>query len=169
MESNKYLIRQGKNKDINSILEIIDEARALFKTYNSPQWSDGYPNKETFLNDIKDDNLFVLVSDDKVIGTMTVLSYEPTYDYIEGKWLSDKDYVAIHRIAIKKEYRKLGLASIMIKFVEDKFKKNIRIDTHRLNKGMKEFLLKNGFVYCGIIYLNEENDKERLAFEKLID
>jgi hypothetical protein len=34
---------------------------------------------------------------------------------------------------------------------------------------MKEFLLKNGFVYCGIIYLNEENDKERLAFEKLID
>ena len=41
---------------------------------------------------------------------------------------------------------------------------NLRIDTHRDNLVMQNMLKKNGFTYCGIIHL--ENGDERLAFQK---
>ena len=42
----------------------------------------------------------------------------------------------------------------------------IRVDTHRDNRTMQRLLRKNGFCYCGIIYL--EDKSERLAFEKIL-
>ena len=47
----------------------------------------------------------------------------------------------------------MRIASKMIKFVETNFKQNIRIDTHRLN--VERIPQENGFVECGIIYLNQ--------------
>jgi hypothetical protein len=43
---------------------------------------------------------------------------------------------------------------------------NIRIDTHRDNKIMQHNILKEGFSYCGIIYL--ESGDERLAYQKIL-
>ena len=43
---------------------------------------------------------------------------------------------------------------------------NLKIDTHRDNYPMQKSLKKNGFEYCGIIYLADGN--ERLAFQKSI-
>ena len=40
------------------------------------------------------------------------------------------------------------------------------MDTHGDNKVMQNLLKKNGFVYCGIIHVEEDNDP-RLAYEKL--
>jgi hypothetical protein len=40
---------------------------------------------------------------------------------------------------------------------------NIRIDTHRDNKIMRHLVEKHGFAYCGIIYL--DNGDERLAYQ----
>lgn len=40
---------------------------------------------------------------------------------------------------------------------------HVRIDTHRDNKTMQHVILKNGFEYCGIIYL--KNGEQRLAYE----
>ena len=42
---------------------------------------------------------------------------------------------------------------------------NLRIDTHRDNRIMRHCIEKTGFKYCGIIYL--ENGDERLAFQKI--
>ncbi len=42
---------------------------------------------------------------------------------------------------------------------------SIKIDTHQENLPMRRFLEKNAFQYCGIIYL--ENGDERMAFERL--
>jgi ribosomal protein S18 acetylase RimI-like enzyme len=169
MENNlKFVIQKGKIEDINQILTIIEDARELFKTYNSPQWGNGYPNYDSFLNDINNDVLYVCTHEDKVIGTMSIIDYDPCYDYIDGKWLHEGKYVAIHRIAVKKEYRSLGVASFMMDYVKHNHQGSIRIDTHRLNIGMQKFLLKYGFTYCGIIYLNQPLDKERLAFEFII-
>ena len=53
-------------------------------------------------------------------------------------------------------------------FAEESARKNnaasIRVDTHRDNLPMQRMLQKNGFIYCGIIYLAD--GKERFAFEK---
>ena len=41
---------------------------------------------------------------------------------------------------------------------------NLRVDTHRDNKVLQNILLKNGFTYCGIIYV--KNGTERLAYQR---
>ena len=43
---------------------------------------------------------------------------------------------------------------------------SIKNDTHRLNQSMQRMLVKNGFVRCGIIYL--ENGEERIGFERIL-
>ena len=44
----------------------------------------------------------------------------------------------------------------------------LRVDTHEDNLSMQHMLLKNGFTYCGIIYLESCKDlkHKRLAYEK---
>ncbi len=42
---------------------------------------------------------------------------------------------------------------------------NIRIDTHKNNIPMQNLLRKNGYTRCGIIYL--ENGDERIAYQKV--
>ncbi|MDO5296769.1 MAG: hypothetical protein Q4F00_09075 [bacterium] len=43
---------------------------------------------------------------------------------------------------------------------------HLRIDTHGDNAAMQSLVKKLGFVYCGIIYVEQDNDP-RLAYEKI--
>ena len=58
----------------------------------------------------------------------------------------------------------------MIAFAEnmarDMGREALRIDTHRGNVVMRKMLEKNDFCYCGIIYL--ENGDERVAYERIL-
>ena len=93
--------------------------------------------------------------------------YKNIYD---GKWLNSGDYAVIHRIAVNEKYKGNGIASDIIKEVENLCKENkvnsIKIDTHKDNISMQKLLEKNDFKYCGIIYL--EDGSQRIAFEKII-
>lgn len=163
--------RKSAIKDIDEIMKIINEAKLYFKKNNINQWQDGYPNKDVILNDIKNEESFVVINDNKVIGTV-VISFkgEKTYNKIyEGTWLSNNDYAVIHRIAISNEFKGFGIGTMIIEEAQKlAFEKNIRsikIDTHKDNISMQKLLVKNNFKYCGVIYL--EDRSERVAFEKL--
>ena len=83
---------------------------------------------------------------------------------------NSRDYIAIHRVAISVSSRGSGLSGKIIgyaaDFAKEKGRKSLRIDTHRGNVVMRRMLEKNGFSYCGIIYL--ENGYERVAYEKTV-
>lgn len=165
-------LRKSKKEDIQKIMSIIKKAQKWLKEQGIDQWQNNYPNPEIIEKDIENEESYVLVDDKEIVGT-TVLSFagEDTYDIIyKGEWVIDKDYAVIHRIAVDMSLRGKGLASIMLEQMEDvcrcKGVKSIKVDTHQQNKSMQRFLLKNGFVHRGIIYLKDGN--ERLAFEKLL-
>jgi RimJ/RimL family protein N-acetyltransferase len=79
----------------------------------------------------------------------------------DGAWVNDKPYGVIHRIA-SAGYRK-GIASFCMAHCF-RLCGNLKIDTHKDNHPMQNALAKNGFVRCGIIYL--QNGDERIAFQK---
>ena len=153
---------------------IIEEAKTYLASQNIDQWQNGYPNAEQVANDIKNNESYVVVNDENtVIATaMFTLRKEPTYKVIEGNWLVDENdtYGVVHRMAIKKEFRKFGLATFMfhafhIQLLEKKIK-SLKIDTHEENFGMQALIKKLGYTYCGIIYTNYH--AKRMAFEKVI-
>ena len=62
----------------------------------------------------------------------------------------------------------IGYAKALIDYINQVLGyQKIRIDTHHLNEPMKRFLIKNGFVLCGVITLNQPEDNKRLAYQKV--
>lgn len=161
------MIRLATNNDKKEVLLIYEEAKAFIRSYNSPQWQAGYPNEGSFNNDIKNNQIYVKEVNGKIVSVASILDYEPTYEVIEGKWLNNEPYKVVHRIATKTEELGKGYAGSFLSFINKQLNcNNIRIDTHKLNQPMIKYLEKNGFTYCGIIYLNQKEDNIRLAYHK---
>lgn len=162
------IITKAVFSDIDDIVNIIEQAKDYLKSKNINQWQDGYPNRETFLNDLNNDNLYVVKEDDNTIAVFAITNHDSNYDVIyDGKWNSDISYAAVHRIAINNNHKGKGVAKFIFDFVKDEYS-YIRVDTHKDNLGMQRCLSKNDFKYCGIIYLSRDNS-ERLAFDYLND
>lgn len=164
--------RKSVEADIDNIMNIIKQAQNYFKENGIDQWQNNYPNSETIKNDIKGGNSYVLLNENKIVAT-AVISFdgEKTYDTIyNGEWLSNNEFAVVHRIAVDNSCKGRGVSSLIIKSAEklcrEKGIHSIKIDTHKENMSMQKLLKKNEFEYCGIIYLEDKN--ERIAFEKLI-
>ena len=158
-------IRKTTEADLPRIGEIYENAkRFMCKSGNPNQWNSGTPNIETARADMENGVGYVAEEDGKVVAVfMFSLDGEPTYAKIyDGEWLSNEPYGVIHRIAVAEQGK--GIIGYCI---DECFMKchNLRIDTHRDNLPMQHALLKRGFQYCGIIYL--ENGDERLAYQKI--
>ena len=167
------LLRKAEIKDAEKVNLIYKKAKEGMKAAGINQWQDGYPNKDSFLSDVKNGIAVVIEDEGEVIATAAAyLGHENTYDYIEnGKWITDNEtYGLIHRIAVMPNIRNRGLASKIFSYVDSLCLENnlesSRCDTHRDNKIMQHTLEKNVYVYCGIIYL--ENGDERFGYEKLM-
>ena len=105
--------RKSTFDDVDRILEIIEKAKIELRKLGLDQWQNGYPNREVIENDVKLGISYVLEDIEKnrnelesenlkkILGTI-VLSpeKEEPYSKIEGKWISDDDYIVIHRLAV---------------------------------------------------------------------
>lgn len=164
--------RKAMESDIDNIMKIIKQAQDYFNEEGIDQWQNNYPNPQVIRADIERGYGYVLLKEGKVVGTVSVsFDGEKTYEKIyEGQWISHFDYAVIHRLAIERNLKGRGLASIIIKNIEkmclSKNIHSIRIDTHEDNKSMQRLIEKNGFKYCGIIHLMDNS--KRLAYEKII-
>lgn len=166
--------RKTRIEEIPEVMKLIDQAKAYMKESGIDQWQNGYPNAESIRKDIDHDYSYVMEEDGKIIGTLAVIfDGEPTYDKIyDGSWKTiDEPYAAVHRVAVDAQCKGKGIAGAMIeevvKLCRERGVRSIKNDTHRDNKSMQRMQAKNGFEYCGVIYL--EDGAERIAFEKLIE
>lgn len=168
------LIRKSTKSDIISLMPIFEEARRTIAALGIDQWQNGYPSEGVILTDIEKGQSYLCELDGKVCGTFAMIDDgEPTYSKIyDGEWLTGNSdgYIAIHRVAIAVSSRGSGLSGRIIDcaadFARQKGRNSLRIDTHRGNAVMRRMLEKNGFSYCGVIYL--ANGDERVAYEKII-
>ena len=136
---------------------------------NHDQWSaPGFPDDSLLLRDIARGGGFVISSgagggvEKSLVAYFALLpSPEPTYDYIDGAWLTDEPYGVIHRSASYPDVH--GVFSAIIDFAAARYP-HLRIDTHRDNRIMQHVIAAAGFTYCGIIWLPDGT--ERLAYER---
>ena len=158
-------IRKTVAADLAQIDEIYKNAKKFMAaTGNVNQWNSGRPNMQTAREDMEKGIGYVAEENGEILAVfMFSQAPDPTYAKIyDGAWLSDAPYGVIHRIAVAKQGQ-----GIVGKCIDECFSRchNLRIDTHRDNLPMQNALKKHGFVYCGIIHL--ENGDERLAFQKI--
>ena len=144
-------IRPATHADLNEILNIYERARAFMREHGNPdQWGDSYPSKELILSDLEDGHLYLVVDDENVsAGVFSCFPEgDPDYDVIDGAWLNDEPYVAIHRIASAGTHK--GIFSCILDYCLT-ISSNVKIDTHTQNTVMQAVLAKHGFKKCGSI------------------
>ena len=172
----KMKIRKSTLKDMQALISLFDEARGTIALLGIDQWQDGYPSEAVIMRDIQKGQSYCVENEGRIYATFALIDDgEPTYDRIlGGEWLTGNGtghYLAIHRVAIAVAMRGQGIAPRVIDFAADVVAslrmQSLRIDTHRGNVVMQRMLEKNGFHFCGVIYL--ENGAERVAYEKMID
>lgn len=158
-------IRKSTYDDLNRITEIFAYARKQMALNGNPsQWKNDRPSMELVKKDIDVSNSYVVLNEGKIVATFAfIVGVEPTYLDIDGKWLDDDPYGTIHRIASDGSVK--GVFDQVIDYVS-KRGVDIRIDTHKDNKIMRHLIEKNGFVYCGIIIVDDGTP--RLAYQKKI-
>ncbi|MED9957728.1 MAG: GNAT family N-acetyltransferase [Christensenellales bacterium] len=165
-------LRTAQAADLPRMMEIIAQAQAYMDACGVNQWQDGYPDEARIAEDIRRQNARVYVEGQDVVAmAVLVTDGEPTYARIyQGEWKTQEPYACIHRLAVCAERRGKGVADAMLSACEAQALAQgldaVRIDTHRDNHAMQRLLLRNGYVRCGIIYL--ESGSERIALEKCL-
>ena len=160
-------VRKATPADLQAIKEIYTSAvRFMRSTGNVNQWTGGYPDEAVIKADTEAGHLHVCEESGEILAVFYYrFGDDPTYALIvDGEWPSDEPYGVIHRIAVSDKARGKGISRVCFDSAHSQ-SRNVRIDTHRDNLPMQRALEKYGFKRCGIIFL--ENGDERIAFASL--
>ena len=140
--------------DLEEVINIMENIKNEMRKEHNPQWGsteDDYPSEDDLRYDITQNNMYKYVEDGIIKGLVTLNHDTKEYDeLIENS--SKKAYI-IHRLAVPKEYRNIGVATKLMDFIENKAEKEhievLKSDTEISNDKMNRLFLKLGYVYKG--------------------
>ena len=163
-------LSKAKQDEAPIIWAILQDAIQQRKKDGSRQWQDGYPNLKVVEEDISKGVGFVFRTNNKIIGCCSLfINEEPLYSEIDGKWLTNSDFIAFHRLAIKSSHIGKGWATKILECIESYALKNniysIKADTNFDNLAMLKLFKKMKYTYCGEINVRQ---RPRKAFEKVL-
>ena len=144
-------IRLATQKDIDAVFEVYERARGFMRDNGNPtQWGSTYPPESLVRSDIAGNHLYLLESDlGDIEGVFALFEKgDPDYNEIDGAWLNNEPYAAVHRIASAGKSK--GIFTHILDFCMQR-SRNLKIDTHKQNTVMQHVLKKHGFKECGII------------------
>jgi RimJ/RimL family protein N-acetyltransferase len=163
-------LRKANFSEASAIWTILQQAIQQRKEDGSQQWQNGYPNPQTIQEDITKGYGHVLVDNDVVIAYAAIIfDIEPAYEAINGKWLSNGEYVVVHRVATSNAVKGKGVATHLFKLIEElSLQQNvhsIKVDTNFDNVPMLKIMDRLGYTYCGEVFFH---GSPRRAYEKLL-
>ena len=158
------MIRKANLSQLPQILSIYERARAFMAQNGNPnQWGTTEPPEATVRQDVLEEKCYINLDGEDIRAVFYfAVEQDPTYGYIDGAWLNEEPYGVIHRIAAGENGK--GVAAECFDFAFSHCS-NLRIDTHEDNLPMQRCLAKNGFVRCGVIYV--EDGTPRIAYQKI--
>ena len=115
------MIRKAKISDVGTIMTIINETVKEMKSYGNNQWDENYPNSETFINDIKNDSLYVYEEDNNIKGFICI-DCNQAAEYENLNWSLNEKCMVAHRIAVNTKFRNGGIATKLMSFCEEIYK-----------------------------------------------
>lgn len=168
-------LRRAVAGDAAEIMPVIEDAKKYLAANGVDQWQDGFPERRDIEEDIATGNAFVFCENGSVEAFVLFgEGPEPAYGGIyDGHWLTEGDnYGVIHRTAVSARRRGRGISDAMFGLCERLSRErgfgSLRLDTHEDNRVMRHIAEKNGFTYCGKMYLGPGELLPRIGYEKLL-
>ena len=172
MSSENIYIRKAIQRDLDAVMEIIQSCTNDMISQKIFQWNDRYPDRETFFNDIENEDLLLLVQDNQLLGCVSVTNKMDNF-YSTIDWIAaTKKNIYVHRLAIHPKYQGLGYAKRIMNYIENDAIENnynsIRLDTFSMNKKNNNFYSNIGYEKLGQIYFRDQSDMPFNCFEKCL-
>jgi GNAT superfamily N-acetyltransferase len=163
-------MRKAETEDRDIIWNILQQAIERRRKDGSMQWQEGYPNLNTVETDIENGFGYVMtVNGEIAVYTALILNDEPAYDNIDGAWLSNGEFVVVHRVAVDEKFAGQGMVKKLFDHIEDFTRshgiRSVKVDTNFDNIAMLKILESKSYTYCGEVFLA---GGMRKAFEKII-
>lgn len=163
--------RLAKKEDEQKIQQLYHDGSESLRARGVDQWQgEQLPNTEKLDEHIAEEEIFVLEDEGEIVGTVVVTKIEPAYAHIQGQWISEEEFFALHRVAVKgNSYRKGYGRSLFCgaeEWAKEKGIHSLRVDTHKDNLPMQNLLKQCGYTYCGEVKIGGK--LLRIAFEKLV-
>lgn len=143
------MIRRGVHEDLIPILEITKNCAVKMDAMGIYQWNENYPNRNAFIDDIKNNELLVFTKGALLVGCIALCTKMDDV-YKDVKWLTkDVKSLYVHRLAVDPQFQKKGIGKKLMDYAEDFAKKNnfisIRLDTFSKNKNNMRFYERRGY------------------------
>ncbi|QCX02034.1 GNAT family N-acetyltransferase [Aggregatimonas sangjinii] len=166
------MIRSAKISEIPDILILTKACADDMITKGIYQWNAHYPNAAAFEKDIARDELYVLIVDGKLGGTIVISTFMDT-EYEPIQWTpTNRKSVYVHRLAIHPSLQGKGHARLLMDFAEDHARKNgygsIRLDTFSQNKRNQKFYETRGYQRLGDIYFPKQSEHPFHCYELVL-
>ena len=142
--------------DLDDIFRMVKNAVKQMEHDKIHQWDSIYPTREDFSNDIKKNQLYAGVINDKIVAVYA-LNKECEEQYKDGEWqyIGDR-YNVIHRLCVSPDYQNKGIAHTTLLHIESKLRllgmKAIRLDVFCENPYALKLYSNNGYHKVGIAY-----------------
>lgn len=162
--------RMANESDRESILNIYLEGANALKEDGVDQWQGQYVPSFKDVDEHLGVDLYVLEYHKRIVSTACLVEgIDEDYENINGKWNTSLPYISIHKVATSNEYKKQSFGRKMMSYIENFAKRkrmDLRIDTHKDNKKMRNFIISCGYKYTGEVIL--QGELERLAYDKKV-
>ncbi|MBC2838077.1 GNAT family N-acetyltransferase [Robiginitalea sp. SC105] len=166
------MIRPAKVVEIPQILELTRAcgremcARGIF------QWTETYPSREAFQQDIDRGELWVLDLGQGPVGTL-VLSEVMDEEYRQVLWLTPNDRNRyVHRLGVHPDLQGRGYARKLMDFAEARAAAegaaSIRLDTFSRNPRNQRFYEQRGYQRLGAVYFPKQSAYPFYCYERIL-
>lgn len=121
--------------EINSVKDFLyDQIKKEYGIGPMPEFHYDIEGLEEYYILPKKNTLFVALDDNKIVATAAIRGYDKDYDFFKDVY-SKEDTASIWRLMVDRDYRRNGLARILIESIENFAKKKgykrIYLNTHR--------------------------------------
>jgi len=145
--------RMASTSDIDKICSLIADAIKEMESKNIYQWDELYPVKDDFLEDIKNNSMYLALEGDEV-AALYVISDESdeAYDYAAWKYDKDTSYV-LHRFCVSPSFQNKGIGKKVLLHIEEQIKdmgyESVRLDVFTENPFAQKLYRNNGYEVTG--------------------
>lgn len=159
--------RKALLNEENTILSLYHAVAEKGKKDGTSDWDEEYPNQEILRDDLEKERLFVLVEEERILATISIVEdEEPEMQSLE--WAKVRSCVLL-RLCVSPNYQGKGIGETMMRNISDYAKSKGFKATHHLaakvNIAANRLYKRMGHRNLGMIHLY---DTDFIAYEMLL-
>lgn len=163
------MIRLANKLDIPEILKLTAACAQAMADVGIHQWNESYPSQEAFERDIRRGELYLLLENKNIVGTIVISTFMDQ-EYYSVPWLTvNQNNYYIHRLAVHPTHQKKGYGKLLMDYAEEIARNNhavsVRLDTFSQNKRNNTFYKSRGYQKVGSIFFPKQSDLPFFCYE----